>query len=195
MLAGPSSTELVTGSVLLSNSAPIESRVMNEPPFLSRVDIELAWLRECGADLRARTQAEYLYTAAALDLCSEEFVGSSRLIRRWFTIAAAVAVILLVTIAVVLKVKWWITRCICQFRPPARKPPRAWKAGIPRSNIFSPGSIKDPSSAPRHVVSLRGLFDELRKPRESPGYVFSLSRSARCRSRFSSVSAQPSWVS
>ena len=29
-------------------------------------DIELTWLEQLGADLRARTQAEYLYTAAAI---------------------------------------------------------------------------------------------------------------------------------
>jgi hypothetical protein len=29
-------------------------------------DIELVWLEQLGADLRARTQAEYLYTAAAV---------------------------------------------------------------------------------------------------------------------------------
>ena len=29
-------------------------------------DIELTWLEQLGADLRARTQAEYLYTAAAV---------------------------------------------------------------------------------------------------------------------------------
>ena len=29
-------------------------------------DIELTWLEQLGADLRARTQAEYLYTAASV---------------------------------------------------------------------------------------------------------------------------------
>ena len=33
-----------------------------------RFKVQLEWLKEQGADLRARTQAEYLYTAAALAL-------------------------------------------------------------------------------------------------------------------------------
>jgi hypothetical protein len=44
-----------TGEGILANLSPEQVR-----------ELQLKWLLECGSDLRARTQAEYLYTAGAL---------------------------------------------------------------------------------------------------------------------------------
>jgi hypothetical protein len=41
---------------------------MSDLDHQDKFKVQLEWLREQGADLRARTQAEYLYTAAALAL-------------------------------------------------------------------------------------------------------------------------------
>ena len=70
--------------------------------------IRLAWLAKSGAGLRARTQAEYIYTAAAVAMFGAVCGGVAAqadhlLVRKQLSVAAA-GVIILVTLAVLLKI-------------------------------------------------------------------------------------------
>jgi hypothetical protein len=52
---------------------------MSDLDHQDKFKVQLEWLREQGADLRARTQAEYLYTAAALALFGGVCWGNQQL--------------------------------------------------------------------------------------------------------------------
>jgi hypothetical protein len=134
-----------------------------------RREIQLAWLKECGADLRARTQAEYLYTAAALTLFGGVYWGVASQ-HRLLTIIAALFVIALVTYTVCRKIfedhqiylDIWASRSNAASN---------LSENIPY--IF-PEKIKQASNGSDHASSLRVLLKEVFEPNKSPGYVFSL---------------------
>ena len=138
-----------------------------------RREIQLAWLRECGADLRARTQAEYLYTAAALTLFGGVCWGVASQ-HRLLTIIAALFVIALVTYTVCRKIfedhkvylDIWTSRSNAANSLESNE-----SENLP--DIF-PEKIKQSANGSDHAFSLRVLLKEVLEPDKSPGYVFSL---------------------
>jgi len=144
---------------------------------------QLAWLKECGADLRARTQAEQLYTAAALTLFGGVCwgVASQHRIR---TIAAALFVITLVTYAVCRKIfedhkvylKISASRAKTAKSLESEGEPYIFPAEIkPTENENN--EIKEPANVVDRPFSLPDLLQEVvsfKEPDKSPGYLFSL---------------------
>jgi hypothetical protein len=62
-----------------------------------KFEVQLEWLKEQGADLRARTQAEYLYTAAALAFYGGVCWGVATLPKSgWLAVIVVVIVALLI---------------------------------------------------------------------------------------------------
>ena len=94
-----------------------------------KFNVQLEWLKELGADLRARTQAEYLYTAAALALYGGVCWGVAALPKTGCWVAIGVA-------AVAVLISWkiaadhetyrtiWKARGIIINRLEPSKPPR-----------------------------------------------------------------------
>ena len=100
-----------------------------------KFNVQLEWLKELGADLRARTQAEYLYTAAALALFGGVCWGVAALPKTGCWVAIGVA-------AVAVLISWkiaadhetyrtiWKARGIIIKRVEPSKPPR------PEASLF-----------------------------------------------------------